>query len=200
VTVPPPSTEAMTDGALTTGKTTLAPIYQWGGTPGTANGQFTFNIGEMRGYLGNGSTAPQAYVVFLGEAVTSGSAVTSTVAYAYSGRYESAWTATLPNGGTFTSANHNIGAPQLSASWGIECTTADVGYAVGDQLTQDGIGTIDANGYPHPTPVSFTRLVVGVTSSNNATPFNVPNKSTGGATVSLTAGRWKHRFIVQRGW
>lgn len=46
-------------------------------TPSTTNGQFTFNYGEMKGYMGNGSTAPQAYIAFVGECVTNGSSVTS---------------------------------------------------------------------------------------------------------------------------
>ncbi|WP_043284042.1 hypothetical protein, partial [Reyranella massiliensis] len=54
------------DGTLTEGATVLASVYQHGGTPAVTNGQYTFNIGEMKGYLGNGVTAPQVWLVFVG--------------------------------------------------------------------------------------------------------------------------------------
>ena len=53
-----PSTGALGDRI----HASLAPIYQFGSTPSVTAGQFTFNIGQYVGYLGNGATAPQAYV------------------------------------------------------------------------------------------------------------------------------------------
>ena len=70
------------DGGVTLGAGVLAPIYQFGGTPSVANGQFTFNISEMKAYVGNGTTAPQVYRVYLGEAITNATNVTSVVNYA----------------------------------------------------------------------------------------------------------------------
>ncbi len=54
-------------GILTTGSTLLPPVYQFGGTPSVTAGQFTFNIAEMRGYLGNGTSAPQVNLVMVGD-------------------------------------------------------------------------------------------------------------------------------------
>ena len=121
-------------GTMTPGKTLLAPIYQWGGTPSTTSGQFTFNISEMRGYLGNGTTAPQVNLVFVGEAATDGSAVISTVAYAYNGRYESGYTDTLPPGSTAVSRDHNLGTMPRLVDFRIQNKTSEAGYAVGDDL------------------------------------------------------------------
>src|SRR5262249_33106650 len=124
------------NGAMTPGTTTLAPIYQWGGTPAVTNGQFTFNISEMRGYMGNGSTAPQANIVFFGEITASGGNITGTVMYAYNGRFPMAWVSPLPALGSLTIINHNLGvdpefiSPEVIA----QCTTNDNGYVVGDQL------------------------------------------------------------------
>lgn len=184
------------NGALTAGKTTLAPIYQWGGTPGTANGQFTFNIGEMRGYLGNGSTAPQAYVVFLGEAVTSGSAVTSTVAYAYNGRYDSGYTATLPSGGSSTSKNHNLGVVPRSVDVRFQCTTTDAGWAVGDEVSIDATS---ANNGANETTTAVGAGRLSMTMATSGNPYYLLNRSTGFNTA-MTLASWKYRFVAERGW
>src|SRR4030042_3951719 len=42
------------DGTCTTGSTILAPVSQFGGTYSVTSGQFTFNIQEMVGKVGNG--------------------------------------------------------------------------------------------------------------------------------------------------
>lgn len=92
-----------------TSASTLAPIYQFGGTISTANGQFTFDYQAMVGYLGNGTTAVATPLVCIGEAVASASAVTQTAAYAYQGRYQSA--ATAFGVSTAYTFPHNIGVP-----------------------------------------------------------------------------------------
>lgn len=184
------------DGTLTPGSTILAPIYQWGGTPATTSGQFTFNIAEMKGYLGNGSTAPQAYIVFVGEAATDGSGVISTVTYAYNGQYDSGFTATLPGVGVTVSKNHNLGCRPTQADFVIECTTADANYAVGEQLINPGSdnGAITQSNPPH-----TTTKVAARTSGNGSSGTSVPNASTG-APGPLTVGSWKYKFFVRRGW
>lgn len=184
------------DGTLTPGSTILAPIYQEGGTPATTAGQFTFNIAEMKGYLGNGSTAPEAFVVFVGEAATDGSGVISTVAYAYNGRYQSAFTATLPSAGTFTSANHNLGVYPGVAKFVMENTTTDQGYAVGDRITE-GHCSVYSTVYV-PIPIVSTAKTVGVQNGvSNA--WNAPQKSNG-TMQGLTLASWKYAFIADRGW
>jgi hypothetical protein len=95
------------DGSLTTGSTTLAPNYQFGGTRSTTSGQATYNIQEGWMTVGNGSSAVATRRVFVGEAVTNASTVTSTVAYAYQGRYMSA--ATSMSVSTTYSFAHNLG-------------------------------------------------------------------------------------------
>jgi hypothetical protein len=188
----------ISSGALTTGSTTLAPIYQFGGTPSTTNGQFTFNIGEMRGYLGNGSSAPQTSAVFVGEAVTNSSAVTNTVAYAYNGQYDSGFTPTLPTTNAPISANHNIGVyPQLTGLI-FECTTADNGYAVGDRI--NGSSLITANGIPnyYTHTLWSTNKAIGTVSSS-LLAWGIANKTTG-VLGPLTLTSWKYKFVATRGW
>ncbi|MFN4017508.1 MAG: hypothetical protein ACK4JB_19365 [Reyranella sp.] len=185
------------DGSLTPGTTLLAPIYQWGGTPDTTAGQFTFNISEMKGYLGNGSTAPEAFVVFVGEAATDGSGVIGTVAYAYNGRYESAFTATLPTPGTVVTANHNIGVQPRMKELVAECTTIDLTYAVGQQIsTSSGLQSADTEVHDGPLPSTRNTMSAGALNGGSwyALYADLTNRG------AITPASWKYKFVADRGW
>jgi hypothetical protein len=182
------------DGTLTTGFTTTAPSYVYGaGTPSTTSGAFTFDYAAYIGYMGNGSTAPQAYTVFVGEVVTSGSAVTSTIAYGYNGQYDSGFvTPVIVAAASTVSKNSNLGvAPAGGGIWGvgtiIECISAEQGYAVGDRA------------YPvYHYNWSSGRNTAGY-QIYTANALSVVNKGTG-AWVAITAANWKYKVIVNRGW
>lgn len=182
------------DGTLTTGFTLVAPIYQWGGTPAVTSGLFTFNISEMRGYLGNGGTAPQTNLVMVGEAATDGTGVISTVAYAYNGRYDSGFTATLTIAGI--SKNCNIGAePSLYvARYAIQNTTADENYAVGDVIV-NGVNNASTNSGI--IPIICTRNTVALSALSNQF---TSNKTTGSSAAALTVASWKYKLTAERGW
>jgi hypothetical protein len=188
-----------TDGLLTGGKTTLAPIYQESGTPSTTSGQFTFNYGEMKGYLGNGSTADEVFMVFVGEAVTSGGNVTAVTAYAYNGRYDSGWTSTLPSSGTIVSKNHNIGCHPERAVFVIECTSADGGFAVGDRV-------VGPHGGANSVPQEFTnsiwcnRIAGGINTIGSATSAWAVTRKDTGAAFGLTLANWKYKLMFERRW
>lgn len=183
-------------GVLTPGTTSLVPIYQLGGTPSTTNGQFTFNIAEMQGYLGNGSTAPQTNLVFVGEAVAGSSSITSTVQYAYRGYFDSGLTATLPGASANVSYNHNIGAvPKSRPFIYLQCTTANAGYAVGDTITDPSTATASLDLMP---TILMNRLIGGFSTASGSA-FAVTPK-TGGANTNLTAADWSFGMIFSRGW
>lgn len=177
-------------GAL--GFTALAPIYQHGGSPATTNGQFTFNISEMKGYLGNGSAAPETPLVFVGECVTNGSGVTSSIAYAYRGIYDSGFTATLPTGAV--SKNANLGVAQPLVALIFECTSTDLGYAAGDQID-----------YSAPGASAEATVWAGVRGNTigfaiaSAATLGVNDKSSG-AGGNLTAANWKYKLVARRRW
>lgn len=187
------------DGVLTGGFTTLAPIYQESGTPATTSGQYTFNIGEMKGYLGNGSTAPAVYLVFVGEAVTSGGNVTAVTAYAYNGRYDSGWTATLPASGAVISRNHNIGVVPDRAALIIENTTTEAGFAVGDRVLF-GLGSANTAPQELVATVWANRKAGGYGGQTSATSAWIAQNPTTGASAGLTLANWKHRITFDRGW
>ena len=184
-------------GIFTYASTILAPVYQWGGTPAVTAGQITFNISEMKCYLGNGSTAPQVALVLFGEAATDGSGVISTVAYAYNGRYESAYTATLTGAATQTTASHNIGVTPKIANVVIQCTTTDQGYAVGDTVLRGIMGN-NASSQESPICVSSSTKAVSMT-TGVVTPWFLTHKTTG-VYQALTAANWKYKLTADRGW
>jgi hypothetical protein len=184
------------NGACTTGSTTLAPVYQWGGTYSVTSGQFTFNIQSMSGQVGNGSTATQTYRVFVGEVTVAGGVTTAIVWYQLMGRYDSGYTATLPAVTTATSKSHNIGVSPRNARVFIQNTTTDAGYAVGDEL-EGAFGTYATN-TSSGINLFRTRLTAGFTTTSNA-PWQVINKSTG-AQTSLTAANWSYKVLAERGW
>lgn len=182
-----------TDGTCTTGSTTLAPTYQQGGTYSTTSGKSTFNIQEMTMKVGNGSSADQAYRVFVGEVTVSGAVVTAITWYAIQGRYTGAWTSTLPSSGVTASASHNIGTTPLIVDLTAECTTTDEGFAVGDHITPQGY---DSGGAGGGVPPWRTALSIGAVTNTN---WQARNKSSG-ATGALTRASWKYRFSASRGW
>ena len=182
-------------GVLTPGYTLLAPIYQFGGSPGTASGQFTFNVGEMRGYMGNGSIAPQAYVVFVGQVVTNASTVTSSIAYAYNGYYDSGFTATLPGTSVAVTVMDNLGVVDKAVELVVQNTTSEYGYAVGARFGFFTFTTGNSNyGF---TLAGMSNSSLLATGSGNA--WTVA-PAAGGGTVFLTNASWKYKLIVRRTW
>ena len=135
-------------------------------------------------------------MVFVGEAATDGSGVISTVAYAYNGKYESAFTNTLPAAATSTSDNHNLGVNPRVAKLVIENITTELGYAVGDQIIE---GHIVVYSTVHdPVPIFSTKKTIGfLTSSSGLMIFS---RSSPGVPTVLTAAYWKYGFIADRGW
>jgi hypothetical protein len=79
----------------------------------------------------------------------------------------------------------------MLADFRIQCTTAEHGYTVGDEV---GLGSLqDAARLP-----TFSVSRLDATAVVN-TGWVVGNKTTG-AAANLTAGRWKYRVVSERGW
>lgn len=189
------------NGVMTTGSTIVEPVYQWGGTPATTAGLFTFNISEMRGYLGNGTTAPQTNLVMVGEAATDGTGVISTVEYAYNGRYDGAFTSTLPGAGVATSAGsgaHNIGVKPSICRFIVECISAEGGYAVGDQITEGHVSATVT--FSMPLAIRSTAKTMGVTMGSNDGYWIIDLSGTPGTAIAATEAKWKYKFYAERGW
>lgn len=184
-------------GVATPGASTLAPTYQYGGSYSTTNNQFTFNISEMVGKLGDGATASQEYRVYVGEVLVAGGVVSTITWYALRGKYVGPFTATLPSGATSTSINHNIGTTEIYGPRVLEllCTTTDKGYAVGDRVINPS-HNYNVNA---PIPLDLTsRLAVQFPTASFG--FGLPPKGGGNQSGSLTDASWSYRLMLDRGW
>lgn len=177
------------DRTCTSGFTTLAPIYQFGGTISTVNGQFTFDVSQMKGYLGNGTTANQVFRTFTGEAVTNASTVTSVVTYALNGYYRTNVT-TLSTGSVY-SQNHNIGCNFLQKQLLLICKTSEAGYSVGDKIS--AVTTITGYG----TELS----IISKNTSQVATGqsyLGISLIKSGGTGAYLTFANWSADILLKR--
>lgn len=186
------------DGTCTPTSSTLAPIYQEGGAYSTTNNQFTFNVSEMVGKVGNGSSAAQVYRVCVGQVTVSGGVVTAIVWYALKGRYVSPFTATLPGASTSVSLTHNLGVNTFQPAQLIfECIAADNGFAVGSRLQAGSFATTNTT-IVFPGTV-WDALTMGFSTANGAGPWLAAPKA-GGSPANLTNASWKYAMIIDRGW
>lgn len=182
------------DGTCTTASMSLAPAYINGGTPSVTSGQFTYDRTKKTAYVGNGSSAVQTYRVVVGQVTVAGGVVTAIVWYALNGRYDGPFTATLPGTATRTSQNHNIGVMPDTSDFIIECTTANLNFAVGDQLHASSLfcndGTLIAS-----QPVATNGTTIAITTGASVAFYAL--NSTTGVFASLTAASWKYKFLAE---
>lgn len=182
------------DGTLTEFSTTLAPVYQWGGTFSVTNNQRTFNIQQMQMQVGNGSTASQSYDVFVGEVTVAGGVVTAITWYALMARYDTGYSGNIPAASTRTSYNHNLGIVPKVSRLMLKCGTAEQNFSIGDEITPSLGGATVGQGQ---VLQATTKTIAWTTGSSNSV---VVNNATTGALTALTSGNWTVRMIAERGW
>ena len=183
-------------GVITPGSTTVQPVYQWGGTYGIASGQFTFNIQQMSGQVGNGSTAAQVNRVFVGEVTVAAAVVTAIVWYQLMGRFDSQFTTPLPGALTAMTKTHNMGVTPDVFDLVLECISPEIGYIAGARLKGSSVFTSDG-----------ARLLMAVTASRTAVAtltgssgaIATVNQSSG-VGANMTAANWKWKMTASRSW
>lgn len=181
------------DGTCTTGSTTLAPVYQQGGTYSTTSGQFTFNISEWVGKVGDGSAANQAYRVYVGEVTVSAGVVSAIVWYALRGEAV-VETGTLSTG-TAYALNHYIGTIPRRVTMALVNVTSDAGWNTGDevQLPPNYDNGSTSRLFGAAAQKLAARIVIG------ANALAVPNGSTA-VLSAITMANWKFRLYLGRSW
>lgn len=189
-------------GALTYGKTaaSLRPTYVNGGSASTTDTQHTFFINAMTMWVGNGSTASQVQRVFLGEVVVAANVISSITPYMPRGQFQSGADDAMGaiNANTTYTQTHQLGVTPRQLRWVMVCGTADLNYAMGDELPVTSVLTTGAN---------YKMVVEGAnaTSAYLVTAFAVspsaglPDK-TGYTPAAITAARWTLRCYADRGW
>jgi hypothetical protein len=185
-----------TDGTLTTGRTLLPPVYVQGSTPAVTANLFTYNITEAKGYYGNGSTAPQTYKVFVGEVQASTATITSSVAYAVNGYFDSGLNINLPGLSTIINKAHNLGINDYLTNRLILINKiAELGYLVGQIAYNPSVGNASES---FGVNMRATRNIVSFT-TGPATALIVQNASTGNGGAA-TSANWNYKILVERIW
>lgn len=179
-------------GVLTPGATTLAPIYQWGGTPATTSGLGTFNIQQMQMFVGNGTTAPQTARVYVGQVTVSGGVVSVIIWYALMGRYLSPQTA-IQATATPQVFNHNLGLVPLVTEMYLVNLTANAGYTPGQRTKPET--SAGESMLPLTSIGSLSLATIGT----GGAVFDVVSATTG-AAVGITPANWNQIIVANRGW
>lgn len=182
--------------SLATFSSTIANVYAWGSTPSSINNACTFNIQEMKGYRGNGtSIVPQLSWLAIGEVLVAGGTVSTITWYQPLGRYQSPFTSTLPGSSVSISFNSNIGTTFIDwPNFIIRCNSTDNGYAVGDMLVN---AAANGGAVVVPFQVTWTRNTAGFATNNSAASFTTMPKA-GGAATGLTLAKWDYAMAIQR--
>ena len=168
----------------------MAPIYQWAGTPSIANGQFTFNIQNMTGYMGNGTTAVANTYVCVGEINVASGICTAITWYSVMGR------ARVTQTGLALSTSYtkiiNIGhmSYSIADAW-LVCTSTDNGYSVGDKVSIAGIAIGGAGIQVTNSGRNTLTISTCSTGIGQLTPKH------GGANVWPTVAKWDIEIIIK---
>lgn len=178
--------------ARTAGFATAADVDQPGGAIPVTNNQHTFDTVGMKMYLGNGTTASQVNRLIVAEVDTSGSAVTGIRVRAYNGEDVQLWTATLPSAATPVLRTNYLGTADIDAVLDALCTTADIGYAVGNIVRHLG----QTNAAPTAIWASRSQMGFAVGSSGG---LSTQNKTTTGYS-GFTQSSWSYRIRAKRRW
>jgi hypothetical protein len=185
------------DGTCTTGSGTLAPAYVRGATPSTTSGQFTFDITNKVGYLGNGSTAPQKSRIYVGEVTVAGNVVTAIVWYAINRKYVSAQTAFAALA-TVMSFSHKLGV-QKEANIRADaiCITGEYGWTAGQIVTNIQAFRTGTYSVGSPAVGNDSRNACSYTTGSHAV-FALVNKTTGDIQAA-TSANWEI-IVTAEGW
>lgn len=176
------------DGTLTTGKALVKPVYQVT-TTNPAIGSDYFSINQM---VMKDSGGTQRYRVYIGEAVTNATTVTSTVTYAALGRYQSTLQAIGP---TVVNFNHNLGVMPRVSRMVLVCVTAESNYAVGDELP---IQSVKVSGPALTNPYGMVSDHKTAVFMRNTAPALL-NKTTATAN-NVNEANWNVKLYTERGW
>lgn len=134
--------------------------------------------------------------LYIGEADTSGVAVSTVRPYAIAGKYIGAWVTPLPALNTFTSKNDNIGTDTKIARLELQNITVDVSTdgTVGNIFSEVAGFDNTADARMAPVPIYKTRNTSAVRSGNTAW-MAVGAAGTG---VGLTLANWQYRIVAER--
>jgi hypothetical protein len=154
-----------------------------------------FEVTAASGVANVNPTLTAANRLFIGEADTSGAAVTAIRNYGIRGEYDSGYITPLVAINSTASFNHNLGIiPRLSEVV-VKNLTAQSGFVQGDELY---LATTGNAGYAIPHQVRATRNAASFATNDTTSFIAIPK--TGGAPIGLTVSFWAYKLRLQRGW
>lgn len=145
---------------------------------------------------GTNPTLTPVIILYLGEADTSGVAVTAIRNYQIQRQYDSGWTNTLSAAGVAVPKAHNLGWYPDKTDFTIECLLTEAGYNPGEQIKLPGVLGDNATFVTAPS-IAATRNNLSLETSGN--PYFVLNKATGVRTA-LTPANWRYRITARMDW
>lgn len=192
-----------TTGAITYGYTTSRPTYINDDAAPITSGAHTFLRNRMKMYLGDGATAAEKQRVFIGECVVSGSAITSVTSYMFRGRFQSATDQAFSSASTAAATayteTHKLGLTPRDQRWVLVCQTAELNYAIADEVPMECLTEITNARYPYKHMAANTTQMKFILAGPSAT-LTLVDKTAYTFSVGMTVGNWKVRAYAERGW
>ena len=192
---------SVSTGAITYGSTTNRPTYTNTSTVAAVSGYYTYLINTGFMYEGSAtSTAIQR--VFVGEATTSGGAVTGVTAYMPRGEFQSGADETLNSTAatnqTF-SESHQLGLVPRQLRVVLVCQLANAGYVADDEVPADNLCHSTYVKYPQVNAFADATTLTMQCPWSTVVPPHLVTK--GAYTVTaLNTDKWKLRAYAWRGW
>ena len=171
-------------GAITTGSTTVSPVYAYARPSSPSSGQFFYPLDHRsRPEVYDGSSWVPTLRLFVGQCATGSTSVSSVISYAYQGRYLDDNNSTISNSSAYT-FSHNIGAP-VNYQTKCKMQNSALGYSVGtiiDRRCNDYIGSAGSvcSGF---VEVEQDRNILRVATGNDEAPFHI--QYNGGNSTSI---------------
>ena len=160
--------------------------------PSHGAGVHWFDQTKYKMYESVASVWTERIRVFVGEAISNGSSVTTLITYALNGGYMSE-EVSIPAAGTLTTKNHYIGSDKLIAYKKIINKTAQLGASPGD--IYDVYENFNASGYANPRNITrHTRLTI-FSVRGNVNSFIDNNTGDG---VTITPANWRLLYFAER--
>jgi hypothetical protein len=183
--------------AETTAGTETPPITAFMGLP--VNNEHWFDLSQYKMKYWNESLATWTEVqrVFVGEAVTDATSVTSVVTYALNGKYQSTETA-IPALATRTAFNANLGVKNINEPvMYIKNSGAEQNYTAGMVFRPSAGG--HANYVSTASVVVEDRNILSFTIGNSGGGLYLINRTTG-ASATIIPSKWLMFITADRGW
>jgi hypothetical protein len=188
-----------TPGFITAGTSLLETTnYIWDGSIPVTSGQYTFNISEMKGYMGNGVSAPQVTRVFVGMVTVSGGVVSAIHWFAYNRVFSGARSTPLPGTASVSGGQtHYLGVNFIrNVNFILTCISDDGVFLAGNSMM---------NPATRPIATAIGTPIVHLTTAINAYHYTGANASycaisSAGTLVNLDVTKWNYRYEVDAGW